>query len=95
MEQKNIYDPKEFKNILDKRIGEKKVKCPFCGGERFTTTDHLAAIMISQDKSNISLGPCIPAGMLICTNCGHIDFFSLGVLGLLNKDKQNDDSEKG
>ena len=87
---------KEFINILDrhKRPREKKVKCPFCGGESFTTTDSLAAIIVGQDKTNLSLGPCIPAGMLICTNCGHVDFFSLGVLGLLKKDEKDQNGKK-
>lgn len=82
---KEKYNSQEFINILNIRKGERQAKCPFCGSKNFTATDSLAAIMISQDRDNLSLGPCIPSGMLICTNCGHIDFFSLGVLGLLKK----------
>ena len=83
---KEKYNSQEFINTLNIRKGERLAKCPFCGSKNFSATDSLAAIMISQDKDNLSLGPCIPSGMLICTNCGHIDFFSLGVLGLLKKD---------
>ena len=42
-----------------------------------------AAILIGEDMSSINIGPHIPSGMIICEYCGHIDFFALGVLGLV------------
>ena len=41
-------------------------------------------ILIAEDTKNINLGPNIPAGMVICEKCGHIEFFAMGPLGLLN-----------
>ena len=92
---KEKYNSQEFINVLNIRKGERQAKCPFCGSKNFTATDSLAAIMISQDRDNLSLGPCIPSGMLICTNCGHIDFFSLGVLGLLKRDGKAQNGGEG
>lgn len=83
------YNPQKFIDAVNSR--EKKDKdycCPFCGGEKFTTTNNLAAIIIGDDINNINLGPHIPSGMVICEKCGHIDFFALGVLGLLEEDDE-------
>lgn len=57
--------------------------CRFCGGNSFTTTDSMATILIGKDLDTVSLGPSIPAGMVICKKCGHIEFFALGALGML------------
>lgn len=80
------YNPDEFANaLMAKCSGSTLRPCPFCGSQEYTTTADFATVLISNDLSNVSLGPNIPAGMVICKNCGHMDFFALGALDLLPK----------
>lgn len=84
------YNPDEFiKAISQKMNGRPVPSCPFCGGQRYTTTGNVASILIGDDIGDLNLGPHIPSGMLICEKCGHIDFFALGSLGLMNKEGQD------
>lgn len=90
------YEPSKFIDALHKRIANKPIKCPYCGGRKFTSTDSSAAILISKKVSGLSVSSVeayIPSGMLICENCGHVEFFALGVLGLNDKDDE-DNAEK-
>lgn len=90
----NKYDPKKFiKEVSNKIENNKTIRCPYCGGLNFTSTEYIASIIIGQDMSGLSIGPTLPSGMLICENCGHIDFFALGPLGLLNN-KAEDGNEQ-
>ena len=80
------YEPNDFIKELGKKatnLGNKA--CPFCGARDFTTTDSVASILIGKDLHSVSIGPVIPSGMLICQKCGHVEFFALGVLGMLQK----------
>ena len=86
------YDPKKFVNELSKQMnGRGFPNCPYCGGNKFTSTDKFSSIIIGDDLGSINIGPSVPAGMVICEKCGHIEFFALGVLGLLNRaeDEEN------
>lgn len=90
----SVYDPNEFIKLLKRHMARGLPSCPFCGGRNYTTTDSLATILITKDKSSIDIGPTVPSGMMICTQCGHIDFFSLGALGLMcDEGKQEDDKQ--
>ncbi len=82
------YNAENFIKVLRERTNNKEIKCDICGGNSFTTTEQFASIIIGKDLNSVQLGPQIPAGMLICEKCGHIDFFALGALNLLNK-KEN------
>lgn len=89
----NNYDPNKFVEKLNEKIGGKNLPdCPYCGGKKFTVTDSVASILIGKDLTSISIGPSIPAGVVVCTNCGHIELFALGALGLL---PQKEDSDNG
>ena len=78
------YNPNEFIAALGKKMNGREIpNCPYCGGDKFTTTQNFATILIGYDTNNINLGPSIPAGMVICENCGHMEFFAMGPLGLL------------
>ena len=88
------YNPDEFIASLSKKMGKRDVpNCPFCRGQKFTTTDQIATISITKNYGNVELGPFIPTGMLVCENCGHIDFFALGALGLLKKEGSEEDEK--
>lgn len=88
----NKYDPNKFiSNISSKALNGKIPQCQFCGGRNFTSTDKFASILIGEDLDSINIGPSVPAGMLICNNCGHTEFFALGPLGMLKGvDDKND-----
>lgn len=85
------YDSKKFIDALSQKVSQNKLICPYCNGTQFTTPDEFASILMSKEMSSINIGPTIPAGMVVCQNCGHIDFFALGALNLLEKkeEKQN------
>ena len=88
------YDSKEFISKFTKRMNGRDIpSCRFCGGQRFTSTDKLATILIGDDLNSISIGPSIPSGMIVCENCGHIEFFALGALGLLSKKEEATDGK--
>ena len=52
-----------------------------------------AYIIIGKDLTGISLGPSIPSGVVVCTKCGHLEFFALGALGLLPKKEDSSDGK--
>lgn len=87
------YEPQKFIDALSQKVPQKQLVCPYCGGVQFTTTQDFASILIGKELSGISLGPNIPAGIIVCQKCGHMDFFALGALNLLDKkeDKSNGD----
>ena len=90
----NKYNPKEFVKVLEKRCNGRDIpNCPYCGGQNFTSTDKFATILIGDDLKSINLGPSIPSGMIVCANCGHIEFFALGSLGLLKETEDNSDGK--
>ena len=85
------YDPQEFINALTEKMNGKSFpECPICGGEKFTSTENYVTLPISKDLGDVRLGPNIPTGMVICENCGHMEFFALGVLNLIKKEEHND-----
>ena len=88
------YNPKEFIEALGKKVNDRDVpNCPYCGGEKFTTTDKFATLIIGDDVKSLELGPSIPSGMIICENCGHIEFFALGSLDLLRGEGVSDNGK--
>lgn len=84
------YESREFIDIVTKKANIKQHKCPFCGGEKFTTPEHFCTIPMSQDLNDVVLGPHVPAGMIVCENCGHIEFFALGILGIGKNEKDKE-----
>ena len=88
------YNPNKFIAALGQKMnGHGFPSCPYCGGQNFTTTQNFATFLIAEDTQNINLGPNIPAGMVVCEKCGHIEFFAMGPLGLLNTE-ENDGTVK-
>ena len=79
------YNSQDFIKAFTQKTGGGRIpQCPYCGATKFTTMDQYATILIGTELGNINLGPSVPSGMLICEKCGHIEFFALGVLGLLS-----------
>ena len=85
------YNNQEFIDTVMKRIRKNAFPtCPYCGGNSFSTPEQFASIIAGNELPGINLGVSIPSGMVICKNCGHIEFFALGALGLLSKEGKTD-----
>lgn len=82
----NKYKAKKFIDALEQKVnGRDDFKCPYCGSDEFESFDKYAAIPIEDNLNSVHLGATIPSGILVCKKCGHIDFFALGSLGLLEE----------
>ena len=86
----NTYSPSQFKNALLKKLKNHIPSCTICGHNQFTMTNDFVSHFCQNTYGTISIGKNVPTGFIICNNCGHIEFFSLGVLGLLNADDKGD-----
>lgn len=88
------YNQRDFANALVARMRGRDIpNCPYCGGQKFTTTEQFATILTGDDLGSINIGPSVPSGMLVCENCGHIEFFALGALGLLTRTEEKGDGK--
>lgn len=74
-------------SALTRRVGS--FVCPICHQSQFMFVDGYTVDSIQNDYKAVQLGGrFIPSVMLVCNHCGHIDRFSLGVLGLMEKDER-------
>ena len=81
----NKYDSEKFVSALTEKVNSNGLpRCPYCGADKFTTTKEYGSLLINDDLDGLNIGPSIPMGLLVCMNCGHIELFALGALGLLN-----------
>ena len=62
----------------------KKKVCIICDSEDYMIkADHTAHVMYDRLTKNINLhSPVINCGLIICKNCGHIEYFCLKQLGI-------------
>lgn len=82
---------KQIINALSQRVGS--FVCPICHQSKYTFVDGYTVDAVREDYKAILLGGrLIPSVMLVCNNCGHIDRFSLGVLGLLEQGEQQQEN---
>ena len=81
----------EIINELNKRV--QSFICPICHQAKYSFLDGYTVDPLQNNYKNLELGgKVIPSVMIVCNNCGHLDRFSLGVLGLL--EKENNTEEK-
>jgi hypothetical protein len=73
--------------ILEK--GAAKYICPICSGKEFTVSDTPGTILTTKVLGSVQIGRHVPCAIMVCNNCGHLDFFALGSLGLLNEVKKD------
>lgn len=78
-----VYNAKDAISIL-KQKGIGRYRCAFCGSPNFSIQDQVANINIGTELGHLELGNHIPAAIMVCTNCGNLQFFALGMLGMLN-----------
>ena len=75
------------------RLKNKFPNCQYCGSKDFTVPTEISSVVLSNKLNTMQLGLSMPAGMIVCTKCGHISFFALGALGLLSKEEDDDDGK--
>lgn len=63
--------------------------CPICSGKDFTVVDDVGTLLVSKNLTSLQIGRHIPCAIMVCTNCGHLDLFSIGVLGFLKEVKKD------
>lgn len=88
------FDVRKFLEAMDNRTkGHTIPKCPYCGNSKYSTSSQVAHIIVNETVDEMGIGKGIPSGMIICKNCGHIDFFAIGALGLLNQGQEENHDE--
>lgn len=93
-DEKKDYKPSVFLETLSKRtVGHPMPACPFCGNRNYSTPQEMAAIFVSTKFQGIKIGPTVPCGMVICKECGHVDFFALGILEMLPSEGQKEEGK--
>ena len=95
MEENVKYDATAFIEALNARMQSRPMpKCPFCGGSNYTTPEQVATIPVGLRFNGLSVGQTAPCAMIVCTKCGHVDYFALGILGILPQaDKKGGQNE--
>ena len=84
---------KKIANALATRI--EKLFCPICHHQKYTLLDGYFIDSIQEDYREMRLdSKRLPSIILVCNNCGHLDSFSLGVLSLIEEDKQINNNDK-
>lgn len=76
------YDQEAFIQTLNKKCPSPS-PCAFCGRSDFQVFDKFTNVPVQSNVGIAELGCYVPCGMVVCKNCGHINLFSLGVLGLM------------
>lgn len=90
--------PDDFKEQLLAKVKSrmKETDCELCRENNWSVLDTAIALNLTDLTGAFRMPPHqIPAGALICNNCGNVRLFALGVLDLLPKGKQgasNDES---
>lgn len=70
---------------LQQELSKKLIRCPICGHNHFVLDNNIVSPMNIND-GNINLGQyLLPLVPVTCSNCGHVMFFNLKVLGCLDE----------
>lgn len=76
---------KQIAKALTERIGA--IVCPICRHSQYTLLDGYFASSLQNGYKGIEMGGrVLPSVMIVCNHCGHLDNFSLGVLGLMENE---------
>ena len=88
-ENTNNYESSKAVQELARR-GVRAPKCPYCGGMKFSISGELATISVTKQIGSVDIGTHIPSAVLICENCGNLQFFALAKLGMMERKETNE-----
>lgn len=78
-------EKKQIAKALTEKIGA--IVCPICHHSQYTLLDGYFVSSLQNGYKGIEIGGrVLPSVMIVCNHCGHLDGFSLGVLGLMEND---------
>ncbi len=66
--------------------GVNTYRCSFCGNNSFAIQDAVSTVLLTSEIRTIELKNHLPCLVFICKKCGHLDFFSLLELGVIDKE---------
>lgn len=85
----NEEKKRQIANALSIRTGN--IVCPICHQSRYTLLDGYFVNVIQDKYQGMQLGGrLLPSVMLVCNNCGHLENFALGVLGLMEAEEKKE-----
>lgn len=84
------FNPQDAIKIL-KDKGANNYVCPLCGGRQFGVHDEIATISVTPEFKTVRIGNHVPAAILICHKCGNMQFFAIGMWGMMD-DKDGDEA---
>ena len=68
--------------------------CPRCGSSEFLLADGLFTNILQSDLNSPKLyGRALPTAVIVCKNCGYISQHAIGLLGLLDQVKADNQDE--
>ena len=84
------FDSKKLIDTLMKN-GFTDYKCPVCHGNSFGTQSDASMLFLTSKMDTIELKTYVPALLIYCSKCGHVDFFSVAKLYELMGEKNDDE----
>lgn len=83
---------KETKEKIAKAIQEKGalMPCQRCGKTNFSVLDGFVSVPLAQQIYGgiVIGGPQVPTAVIVCDNCGNLNYHAIGALGLSNEQKK-------
>lgn len=75
-------------NSIQQKLHEKRrsLMCPVCGNNGFILAEGYTQDTLQDQLNGLVIGgPSVPVIIVVCSHCGNVIRFSLGILGLLPK----------
>lgn len=80
-----MYSQDRFLKAINEKA-ENPQNCIFCGNGKYGVVDQMVMLFAKSSLNSAIINQSIPCGVIICKECGHVNLFALGVLGLLPKE---------
>ncbi|MBR3503845.1 MAG: hypothetical protein IKO07_06325 [Clostridia bacterium] len=79
------FSSDQFFHVLQSKCPNPQ-PCPFCGSKQFSVIEEFCQLPVqTEPQTTIKIGTSVPCGVVVCTNCGHINLFALKALGLMRE----------
>lgn len=63
--------------------------CRFCGKRKYGAVKQVTMLYVQDSFDSMAINRSIPCGAVVCEECGHVNLFALGALGLLPEEDKN------